>query len=94
MASGMTSRARTRLPAVNQAVTQMLTQIAAEYTALTPRLEKHRLGRELREQLQARYPEAFALVALAAVDGEHQRDFSVILQDHCEVVFMSRFSGG
>ena len=46
------TRARTRLPAVNQAVTQMLTQIAAEYTALTPRLEKHRLGRELREQLQ------------------------------------------
>ena len=49
---------------------------------------------DLREQLQARYPQAFALVALAAVDGEHQRDFSVILQDHCEVVFMSRFSGG
>ena len=57
----------------------------------------HRPGlrlQELREELAARYPQAFALVTLAAVDGEHQRDFSVVLHDGSEVVFMSRFSGG
>ena len=48
----------------------------------------------LRESLQAEYPEAFALVSIAAVDGEHVRDFSFELQDRGEVVFMSKFSGG
>ena len=48
----------------------------------------------LREQLQLRYPEAFALVSLAAVNGQHERDFSVVLEDRSEVVFMSKFSGG
>ncbi len=45
------SRARTRLPAVIQAVTQYLSQIAAEYNALQPRLQKHKLGYELQQQL-------------------------------------------
>ena len=49
---------------------------------------------DVRAQLQARYPDAFALVALAAVNGEHQRDSSILLADQSEVVFMSRFSGG
>ena len=49
---------------------------------------------DLRAQLQARYPDAFALVALAAVNGEHQRDSSILLADQSEVVFMSRLSGG
>lgn len=44
--------------------------------------------------LQPRYPEAFALVTLAAVDGQHVRDRSLPLVDNCEVVFMSKFSGG
>ena len=48
----------------------------------------------LRELLQAQYPEAFALVSIAAVDGEHVRDFSLALEDGSEVVFMSKFSGG
>ena len=48
----------------------------------------------LRELLQAQYPEAFALVSIAAVDGEHVRDFSLALEDRSEVVFMSMFSGG
>ena len=48
----------------------------------------------LRDDLCATYPEAFALVSLAAVDGEHVRDFSRPLDDRCEVVFMSKFSGG
>ncbi|SCK30261.1 ATP-dependent RNA helicase HrpA [Vogesella sp. LIG4] len=45
------SRARTRLPAVTQAVTSYLNQIAAEYQALAPRLQKHKLGFELNQQL-------------------------------------------
>lgn len=49
---------------------------------------------DLREQLQALYPQAFALVSLAAVDGAQVRDMSVVLADGSEVVFMSRFSGG
>lgn len=49
---------------------------------------------DLRDQLQAQYPEAFALVSLAAVGGEHVRDLSMPLADGCEVVFMSKFSGG
>lgn len=49
---------------------------------------------DLREQLQALYPEAFALVSLAAVNGEHVRDWSIELPETSEVVFMSKFSGG
>lgn len=49
---------------------------------------------ELRADLQAEHPEAFALVSLAAVDGEHVRDFARPLDDGSEVVFMSKFSGG
>jgi molybdopterin synthase sulfur carrier subunit len=49
---------------------------------------------DLRAQLQPRYPEAFVLVSLAAVNGEHVRDDSVALADDSEVVFMSKFSGG
>jgi molybdopterin converting factor small subunit len=49
---------------------------------------------DVRDQLQARYPEAFSLVSLAAVNGQHERDFAVALADHSEVVFMSKFSGG
>ncbi len=49
---------------------------------------------DLQAELRLRYPEAFELVTLAAVDGEHVREGSVLLADPCEVVFMSRFSGG
>ena len=49
---------------------------------------------DLHVQLQARHPEAFALVSLAAVNGTHVRDRTVALADHSEVVFMSKFSGG
>jgi ATP-dependent helicase HrpA len=47
------ARARTRLPAVTQAVTQYLTQIAAEYQALNGKLGRHKLGHELKGQLDA-----------------------------------------
>ena len=49
---------------------------------------------DLRAQLQTQYPEAFGLVSLAAVDGEHVREMATPLADGCEVVFMSKFSGG
>ena len=49
---------------------------------------------ELRAQLQARHPEAFALVSLSAIDGVQVRDASALLNDGSEVVFMSKFSGG
>jgi molybdopterin converting factor small subunit len=48
----------------------------------------------LRAQLQPQYPDAFELVSLAAVNGTHFRDMAVPLADGCEVVFMSKFSGG
>lgn len=49
---------------------------------------------DLRGQLQALHPEAFALVSLAAVDGAQVRDMALPLADNSEVVFMSKFSGG
>lgn len=62
------------------------------------RLEiEHQAGirlQDLREQLQTAHPEAFELVSLAAINGEHARDWSVALPDASEVVFMSKFSGG
>jgi len=45
------ARARTRLPAVTQAVTQYLGQIAQEYQSLNLRLGKHKLAHELKQQL-------------------------------------------
>jgi molybdopterin synthase sulfur carrier subunit len=49
---------------------------------------------DLQMQLQPRYPEAFELVSIAAVNGSLIRDRAVELADQSEVVFMSRFSGG
>lgn len=46
------TRARTRLPAVIQAVAQYLQQIAAEYTPLVTKMQKHKLGHELKGQLE------------------------------------------
>jgi molybdopterin converting factor small subunit len=49
----------------------------------------------VRDALQPRHPEAFALVSVVAVDGERVRDEpGPPLSDGCEIVFMSRFSGG
>ncbi len=49
---------------------------------------------ELRDELAAMYPHAFEIVCLAAVDGQHARDFATQLVDGSEVTFMARFSGG
>ena len=49
---------------------------------------------DVREELQPRYPEAFALVTLVAVDGERAIDAGPALADGAEIVFMSPFSGG
>lgn len=52
-----------------------------------------RLG-DLRTQLQCRHPQAFEIVSIAAVNGEQARDDALLVADHSEVVFMSKFSGG
>ncbi len=50
--------------------------------------------KDLRDELAAKYPSAFEIVCLAAVDGQHARDLTMPLADHSEVTFMARFSGG
>ncbi|MCL6262423.1 ATP-dependent RNA helicase HrpA [Craterilacuibacter sp. RT1T] len=55
------ARARTRLPAVTQAVMSYLNQIAGEYLPLTARLAKHKLGNELKGQLDALVYKGFLL---------------------------------
>jgi molybdopterin synthase sulfur carrier subunit len=49
---------------------------------------------DLRDDLQRQYPEAFALVAMTAVNGERTSELKTLLADQTEVVFMSKFSGG
>ncbi len=50
---------------------------------------------DVRDELQPQHPEAFALVSIAAVNGERVREEDALpLVDGAEVVFMSRFSGG
>ena len=49
---------------------------------------------DVRAQLQQRYPQAFEIVSIAAVNGEQVRDDTLTLVDHSELVFMSKFSGG
>ena len=46
------ARARTRLPAVTQAVCQMLAAIAADYQKTITMAERHRLGATVRTELQ------------------------------------------
>ena len=48
----------------------------------------------LRDEMAKRYPDAFSLVSLIAVDGHHERNPQRVLDDGAEVVFMSKFSGG
>jgi molybdopterin converting factor small subunit len=48
----------------------------------------------LRDELAAKYPRAFEIACLAAVGGQHVRDFSMPLMDNSEVAFMAKFSGG
>jgi molybdopterin converting factor small subunit len=49
---------------------------------------------DVRAQLQQRYPQAFEIVSIAAVNGERARDDALVLGDRSELVFMSKFSGG
>lgn len=48
----------------------------------------------LRDDLAAKYPGAFEIVCMTAVNGQHIRDMSVPLADGSEVTFMAKFSGG
>jgi molybdopterin synthase sulfur carrier subunit len=50
--------------------------------------------RDVQAQLQQRYPQAFEIVSIAAVNGAQVRDGALALSDCSEVVFMSRYSGG
>ena len=50
--------------------------------------------KNLHDKLAARYPRAFEIVCLTAVDGEHVKDMSLVLDDNSEVTFMAKFSGG
>jgi molybdopterin converting factor small subunit len=50
---------------------------------------------DVRDDLAARFPDAFALVALVAVDGNTVNEADTApLADGAEIVFMSPFSGG
>lgn len=49
---------------------------------------------DLRAHLQTKYPEAFALVSIVAIDGNQVRDLNIELTNQSEIVFMSKFSGG
>jgi molybdopterin converting factor small subunit len=50
---------------------------------------------DVRDELRARYPEAFEYVSLVAVDGERVvGEAEAPLSDGSEIVFMSPFSGG
>jgi molybdopterin converting factor small subunit len=50
--------------------------------------------RDLQAQLQRRYPQAFEIVSIVAVNGARAHDDAMPLADRSEVVFMSKFSGG
>jgi len=57
----------------------------------------HRAGmtlQQLRDELAAQHPQAFKIVSMMAVNGEHVRDLSLPLADNSEVAFMAKFSGG
>ncbi|MDP2760464.1 MAG: MoaD/ThiS family protein [Sideroxyarcus sp.] len=48
----------------------------------------------LRDELTVQHPQAFEIVSMMAVNGEHVRDLELPLPDHSEVAFMAKFSGG
>ncbi|MDP2805059.1 MAG: MoaD/ThiS family protein [Gallionellaceae bacterium] len=48
----------------------------------------------LRDDCAAKYSQAFELVSMVALNGEHARDMFVVLNDGDEVAFMAKFSGG
>ena len=50
---------------------------------------------DARDELRARYPEAFERVSIVAIDGERiVGEAEAPLADGSEIVFMSPFSGG
>ena len=58
---------------------------------------EHRPGlrlQDLRDDLASQYPQAFAIVCFMAVNGAHARDLAQELDDHSDVAFMAKFSGG
>lgn len=58
---------------------------------------EHRAGidlQELRDECAEKFPQAFELVSMMAVNGEHVRDLAMPLSDGADVAFMAKFSGG
>ena len=58
---------------------------------------EHRAGlrlQDLRDELAARYADAFAIVCFVAVDGAQVHDTAQLLAEGSEVAFMAKFSGG
>lgn len=49
---------------------------------------------DLRDELGAKFPQAFEIVCFTAVNGEQVRDPQLPLKDGDEVAFMAKFSGG
>ena len=49
---------------------------------------------DLRDELAAQYPQAFAIVCFVAVDGVQAHDLAQPLAENSEVAFMAKFSGG
>jgi molybdopterin converting factor small subunit len=45
-------------------------------------------------QLRTQNAQAFKLVSLIAVNNAQTKDMSLVLHDHDEIAFMSKFSGG
>lgn len=45
-------------------------------------------------QLQTRHVQAYNLVSFIAVNNAQTKDLNLILNDHDEIAFMSKFSGG
>lgn len=44
--------------------------------------------------LQTRYAHAYPLVSFIAVNNVQTKDMNLVLHDHDEIAFMSKFSGG
>jgi len=49
---------------------------------------------DVRDELAAKFPQAFEIVCFAAANGQHVCDMSFQLADNSEVAFMAKFSGG
>lgn len=45
-------------------------------------------------QMQTQYAQAYKLVSFIAVNNSQTKDMNLVLHEHDEIAFMSKFSGG